>query len=103
MTEPQLSITQAGTHFTPRAHYLNTASIGVPPRACVEAVQESIERWSRAELAAPDFDPFVAAARRSFARLLGVSEDHVAIGATVSEFVGVVANSLPVGAEIVCA
>lgn len=103
MTERPLSVAEAATHFSPRAHYLNTASIGVPPRACVEAVQGSIERWSRAELAASDFDPFVAAARRSFSSLLGVAEDCLAIGATVSDFVGLIASSLPAGVEVVCA
>lgn len=98
-----LSIAEAATHFSPRQHYLNTASIGVPPRGCVEAVQRSVAQWARGELAAPDFDPFVAAARRSFARLLAVPEACVAIGAAVSELVGMVASSLPAGSEVVCA
>src|SRR5688572_27173515 len=100
---PTLSLAEAATHFNPRGHYLNTAAVGVPPRRCVEAVQRAVDQWSRGELAARDFDPFVASARGSFARLLGVSADCVAIGATVSEFVGVIAQSLPVGAEVLCA
>jgi len=103
MTDQTLSVAQAASHFSPRPHYLNTASIGVPPRACVEAVQQSIAKWSSGELAAADFDPFVASARRSFSRLLGVAEDCLAIGATVSDFVGLIASSLPAGAEVVCA
>lgn len=98
-----LSLAGAASHFNPSGSYLNTATVGLPPRACVEAVQRAVERWSRGELTASDFDPFVAAARGSFARLLGVSADCVAIGATVSEFVGVIASSLPVGSEVVCA
>lgn len=100
---PALSLAEAAVQFGPRGHYLNTAAVGVPPRRCVEAVQRAVEQWSHGELAAPDFDPFVAGARGSFARLLGVSADCVAIGATVSEFVGVVASSLPVGSEVLCA
>jgi selenocysteine lyase/cysteine desulfurase len=98
-----LSIGEAAAQFSPRGHYLNTASIGVPPRGCVDAVQQAVTQWSKGELAASDFDPFVASARRSFSRLLGVSEDHVAIGAAVSEFVGLIASSLPAGSEVVCA
>src|SRR3954468_4671286 len=101
MTE-MLSIAEAAAQFHPSGHYLNTASIGVPPHCCTEAVQRAVAQWSRGELTASDFDPFVAAARRSFARLLGVASDCVAIGSTVSELVGVVASSLPVGSEVVC-
>jgi len=100
---PILSLADAAAQFSPRGHYLNTAAVGVPPRRCVEAVSRAVDSWSRGELAAPDFDPFVAAARGSFARLLGVAAECVAIGATVSEFVGVVASSLPVGSEVLCA
>lgn len=100
---PTLSLAEAAAQFNPRGHYLNTAAVGVPPRRCVEAVQQAVDQWARGELAAPDFDPFVAAARGSFARLLGVAADTVAIGATVSEFVGVIASSLPAGSEVLCA
>jgi len=103
MVDRKLSIAEAAAQFSPRRHYLNTASIGVPPRACVEAVQHAVAQWSRGELAAPDFDPFVASARRSFSRLLGVPEDCVAIAAAASEFVGMIASSLPAGSEVVCA
>jgi selenocysteine lyase/cysteine desulfurase len=102
MTET-LSIAEAAAQFQPTGHYLNTASIGVPPRSCVEAVQRAVAQWSRGELTPADFEPFVAAARRSFARLLGVASDFVAIGSTVSELVGVIASSLPLGSEVLCA
>jgi len=98
-----LSIAEAAAQFSPSGHYLNTASIGIPPRTGVEAVQRAVAQWSRGELTASDFDPFVASARQSFARLLGVSADCVAIGAAVSELVGVVASSMPLGAEVLCA
>jgi len=98
-----LSVVAAAAQFNPSGRYLNTASIGVPPRSCVEAFQRATAQWGRGELAAPDFDPFVASARRSFSRLIGVPEDCVAIAATVSEFVGMIASSLPAGSEVVCA
>lgn len=100
---PKLSIAEAAGHFALGGRYLNTAAIGIPPRACVEAMQQSLLQWSRGELAPTDFDPFVASARASFARLMGVSAEDVAIGAAVSDFVGVVASSLPRGSEVLCA
>ena len=99
----EMSVAEAAAQFDPRGRYLNTASIGVPPRSCVAALQQATAQWGRGELAAPDFDPFVASARRSFSRLLGVPEDCVAIASTVSEFVGMIAGSLPAGSEVVCA
>lgn len=99
----EMSVAAARKEFNPSGRYLNTASIGIPPRSCLEAFQRATEQWGRGELAAPDFDPFVASARRSFSRLIGVPEDCVAIAAAVSEFVGMVAGSLPTGSEVVCA
>jgi len=98
-----LSVAQAATEFTPSGHYLNTAAIGVPPRCAVETVQRAVAQWARGELTAADCETYVASARASFARLLGVSVDSIAIGAAVSELVGVVASSLPAGAEVLCA
>ena len=40
MTET-LSIAEAAAQFQPTGHYLNTASIGVPPRSCAENVAVS--------------------------------------------------------------
>lgn len=102
MSEP-LSIAQAAEHFAVSGSYLNTASSGVPPRSCVESIQSAVARWAHGELSAADYDPLVASARQSFARLLGVAASDVAIGAAVSALVGIVASSLPVGSEVVCA
>src|SRR5687767_11245283 len=98
-----LSIVEAATQFAPSGCYLNTASSGVPPRSCVEAVQSAVARWSRGELSAAEYDPLVASARQSFARLLGVAAEQVAIGSAVSALVGLVASSLPAGSEVLCA
>ena len=100
---PPKSIAEASAQFSPRGPYLNTASMGLLPISCVEAVQQAVAQWSRGELAANDFDPMVASARASFARLLGVPADCVAIGSTVSEFAGLIAGSLPAGSEVLCA
>lgn len=97
-----ISLTEAAAQFRPAHCYLNTASIGLPPLACTAALEEAIGRWAAGSLSAPDFDPLVASARRSLARLLGVSHDCVAIGAAVSQLVGFIASSLPAGSEVLC-
>jgi selenocysteine lyase/cysteine desulfurase len=102
LSEP-LSIAQAAAHFAVSGGYLNTASSGVPPQSSVEAIQSAVARWGRGELSAADYEPLVASARQSFARLLGVAASDVAIGSAVSALVGIVASSLPVGSEVLCA
>jgi selenocysteine lyase/cysteine desulfurase len=94
------ALTQA---CSPDPGYLNTASLGVPPAATVELMTSLLERWRRGQLSPPEFDEPVRRARAGFAALSGVPETSVAIGATVSDLVGVVASSLPDGARVVIA
>jgi selenocysteine lyase/cysteine desulfurase len=83
--------------------YLDTASVGVPPVATVDAMHEIVRAWGAGGIRPPDFDAVVAAARASFARLVGVPDSDVCIGSQVSALAGLVAASLPDGARIVAA
>jgi selenocysteine lyase/cysteine desulfurase len=89
-----------GQRFDVPTGYLNTASIGVPPAAAAAAVRDSVERWAAAAARPGDFDEHVTTARAAFARLIGVPADAVAIGATVAQFVGLVAASVPDGTRV---
>lgn len=88
---------------SPDPGYLNTASLGVPPAATIEVMTSLLDRWRHGQLSPPDFDDHVRRARSAFARLAAVPVDSVAIGASASELVGVVAASLPDGARVVTA
>ena len=90
-------------HFDQDAGYLNTATLGVPPRPAYTAVAEVVEGWRRGRLMAADFDDCVRRARRAWATLTGVAVEQVATGSTVSALVGLVAAALPNGARVVCA
>lgn len=92
-----------GASFDVPDGYLNTASIGVPPVDAARAVAESVMRWGSGLDGPEDFEPAVATARTAFARLIGTTTDRVAIGATVSQHVGLVAGSLPAGARVLVA
>jgi selenocysteine lyase/cysteine desulfurase len=83
--------------------YLNTAAIGLPSVATVQALHRSIREWANGRARAPEYDIEVEASRAAFARLVHVDPEHVAVGNQVSVFVGVVAASLPRGAQVVCA
>lgn len=92
-----------GAEFDLEPGYLNTAGIGVPTKDAASAVADSVLRWSRGLDEPADFEESVARARSLFARLVGVPDERVAIGGTVSQLVGLVAASLPAGSEVLVA
>jgi selenocysteine lyase/cysteine desulfurase len=93
----------AQKEFEPACVYVNTASIGLPPRRVVEALDEAIETWRTGRAEAAGYDEVVDRARRRFASLVGVPPDRVAIGNQVSTFTGLVAAALPDGARVLAA
>ncbi len=105
MTPPRapLTIAEAAQHFSPERIYLDTATLGLPSRSVVQGMHEVVDRWANGHLSPRGFDACVTSARASFARLMQVPADCVAIGHTVSSLVGCVAASLPAGSEVLCA
>ena len=95
--------TAFGRQFDLPDGYLNTASIGVPPTDAADAVATAVDDWRRGAARPSDFDPAVAAGRAAFADLVGVPVDRVAIGASVSALVGLIAAALPAGARVLVA
>jgi selenocysteine lyase/cysteine desulfurase len=87
--------------FAPKNTYLNTASTGLLPTRTVEALRTAVE--SAAVGQPTDMFADVEAARASFARLTGVPDRRVAAGASVAVYTGLIAASLPEGAEVVTA
>ena len=87
--------------FPGASGYLNTASIGLPPAPVTAAMHEAVEDWAAGDATAPGYDIYVARAREVWARLHGADPADVAIGPQVSYFAGLVAQSLPAGAEVV--
>jgi selenocysteine lyase/cysteine desulfurase len=90
-----------GASFDVPAGYLNTASIGIPPTSAADAVADAVTGWRTGAARPPDYDRHVTAARDAWARLAGVAPDRVAIGASVSQLVGLVAASVPDGTRVV--
>ncbi len=89
------------TEFTSRTIHLNTASTGLAPTRTVAALHRGVEEWAAGDLSAQG--PAVGAARASFARLVGVPPDRVAVGSAVSVQAGLIASALPSGAEVLVA
>jgi selenocysteine lyase/cysteine desulfurase len=88
--------------FAPTTAFLNTASTGLLPARAVDAATRAMQELAEGR---PSDDPFddVEQARASFARLVGVPADRVAAGCSVAVYAGLVAASLPPGAEVVTA
>ncbi|GAB2667463.1 aminotransferase class V-fold PLP-dependent enzyme [Saccharopolyspora gloriosae] len=95
--------TAFGLTFDVPDGYLNTASIGVPPTGTVEAVAAAVATWGAGGARPTDFDADTDAGRESFAELIGVPADRIAIGATISQLVGIIAADLPDGARVLVA
>lgn len=89
-----------GASFDVPDGYLNTASIGVPSIAVADAVAGAVAEWRVGASRPPQYDEAVARARAGWARLVGVSSDRVASGASVSQLVGLVAANAPDGTRV---
>lgn len=86
--------------FAPTVTYLNAASYGLQPVAAVDAVMVSEHERMRGEFSIPAVDSVIDSCRASFAGLTGLRTDQIAIGSQVSQLVGVIAASLPDGANV---
>ena len=95
-----LSLTDAQELWSPAGTYLNTASYGLPPRPAWDALQEALDDWRGGRTSWEHWGVPGEVARASFARLVGVSVDSVAIGSNVSGFVGLIAASIPDGSHV---
>lgn len=88
--------------FTPKTTYLNTASNGLLPARAVAALQEAALLRAEGRPLTPLYED-VEACRAAYARLTGVPATRVALGASVAAHSGVIAASLPAGAEVLTA
>ena len=98
-----LSLEAAQKEFESAGVYVNTASIGLPPRRAVEALSDAIETWRTGRAEAAGYDELVNRARQRFASLVATTPDRVAIGNQVSTFTALVASALPEGSRVLVA
>lgn len=99
---PRLGIDAVRDCFGRVPGYLNAASLGLPPRAVSQAMTGAVADWAAGRGCPTGYDQAVQDSRALYARLVGVPVGQVAVGAQVSVFAGLVAPSLPDGAEVVC-
>ncbi len=85
-----------------RPGYLDAATMGIPTVRTRIAMADALGEWADGAAVAAGYGDSVERARAAYARLVGVPRSEVAIGATTSELVALVAASLPDGAEVLC-
>jgi selenocysteine lyase/cysteine desulfurase len=98
-----VDVAEAQRLWHPETLYLNTASYGLPPDPAWEAFQAVLEDWRGGRTSWEHWGDATEAARSSFARMVNVPVEWVAIGANTSSMVGLVASSLPDGARVLSA
>jgi selenocysteine lyase/cysteine desulfurase len=101
-TETTQALGKVKAQFEPVRGYLNAATLGLPPIPVAEAVREAVTQWQLGKATASAYDDVVRAARAAYARFVSVPTAWVSVGSQTSVIAGLVASSLPDGAEVVC-
>ncbi len=65
-----------------------------------DALQDCLRAWQAGTIGVLSFDESVAAGRAGYAALVGVPEDSVTMGGTVSSALGLVAAAIPDGSRV---
>lgn len=94
------AIAAARAEFAAEVTYLNTATLGLPPRRSIRALQQALTDWQAGTADPASYDAALAAARGAYAGLVGVDVSSVAVGSQASVFAGLVAANLPDGSEV---
>jgi len=94
------TVADAQEQWSPAGVYLNTASYGLPPRDGFDALQAALADWRGGRTSWEHWGESTEAARAAFAQMVGVAPQRVAVGATVSEFVGQAAACLAPGTRV---
>ncbi len=97
------AVAAARSVFDLRCAYLDTATTGLPPRAAAHALTTAIADWAAGTPDLAGYDEAVTTARATYARIVGVDPAEVAIGSQTAAFVGMIAASLPPGAQVLAA
>lgn len=74
--------------------YLDTPSMGLPPKSAVRALREALAAWAGGQARFEDWERDVEACRREFAGLLGVPAETVGLGASIVPAAAALAQSL---------
>jgi selenocysteine lyase/cysteine desulfurase len=96
-----VDISEAQKLWDPLPGWLNTASYGLPPRPAWDALQTALGNWRAGATGSAEWDGATDTARAAFARLIGVPDSDVAVGAQASQLIAPVATAIADGSRVV--
>jgi selenocysteine lyase/cysteine desulfurase len=89
-----------GAEFVGAEGFLDTPTYGLPPRFVAEALRENVGSWEQGRLEVSAFNEPIRTSRVAFAELVGVAENQVTMGTSVSSLIGLVAAAIPDGSRV---
>lgn len=98
----QLSLADARAGFSGGRGYLAACAMGLPTRGTLEALATDAASWAAGHAGPAVYAPLIEQTRAAYAGLVGVRADRVAIGSQTSVMAGMLAASVPDGAEVLC-
>ncbi|MDJ0337318.1 aminotransferase class V-fold PLP-dependent enzyme [Cryobacterium sp. PH31-O1] len=94
-------LAEARGRYTSGRGYLAACTLGLPTIDTIAAMRADTEVWARGDACASRYGETVERVRSGYADLVNVTPERVAIGSQTSVMAGMVAASIPDGAEVV--
>lgn len=98
-----LTVPDAQRLFASGTGYVDTAAYGLKSFPVLAAMFEAQQRSLYGSVSPVQYHEAVTEARRLFARIIGVPEEWVSVGATTAGFVTMIANAVPRGSTVLVA
>jgi selenocysteine lyase/cysteine desulfurase len=98
----RLGVREARDRFRGGRGYLAACTLGLPTRGTEAALHADAEAWALGRASAAGYAAVVERVRHAYAGLVTVPVSRVAIGSQASVLAGLVAASVPDGAEVLC-
>ncbi len=96
------TLAEAQAQFPGGQGYLGACSLGLPTFATLDALRGDQMDWATGRCSPARYDAIIDRTRATFARLMNIAADRVAIGSHTSAMVSVLADGVPDGAEVLC-
>ena len=101
-TAATLTLSDARSQFSAGRGYLAACTLGLPSRDTAAAMATDAAEWAAGLATTAKYGAVVEEARKLYASIVGVPATRVAIGSQASVMAGVIAGSVPDGAEVLC-
>ncbi|CAN5306676.1 aminotransferase class V-fold PLP-dependent enzyme [soil metagenome] len=104
LTLPEASpaLAAAIANYSEPRGYLAAASIGLPTIESQAAMRADLDLWAAAQRDPMAYDAIIDRTRASYATLVGIDVDRVAMGSQTSVIASIIAAAVPDGAEVLC-